>query len=160
MHHLSCLRLRCHVVSTTWELDTQTRLIRLSRVSPPPSQHRVTLERLLVVYLVVPEKRRAAWGSTPDCTYLTNKTDSAPSSKVYMMDNLSHWWHGELHDLLTTRSAKVQAKYDRLAPSSRAHLMDNLSPWLHGEHFRSPHHSVGQGASKARQTRHHLQGHT
>ncbi len=49
------------------------------------------------------------------------------------MDNLSHWWHGELLDLLTIRSAKVRAKYDRLGAISRAYLIDNLSHWCHGE---------------------------
>ena len=50
-----------------------------------------------------------------------------------MIDNLSHWCHGELLDLLTIRPAKVRAKYDRLGTISRAYLIDNLSHWCHGE---------------------------
>ena len=51
------------------------------------------------------------------------------------MDKLSHWCHGVLFNLLTTRSAKVRAKYDRLGTISRAYLIDNLSHWCHGEHL-------------------------
>ena len=63
----------------------------------------------------------------PRCEQST--TDSAPPSRAYLLDNLSHWWHGELLNLLTIWSAKVRAKYDRLGTI----VKDNLSPWWHGE---------------------------
>ena len=54
------------------------------------------------------------------------------------MDNLSRWWHGEHHNLLTIRTVKARAKYAVSAPSllgalSKVTLMDSLSRWWHGE---------------------------
>ena len=62
------------VVLTTWELDSPTRLTRQYKVSPPPSQNRVTLERLLVDYLVVQLPNHALRSSSWELGLETNTT--------------------------------------------------------------------------------------